>query len=346
MNPARMADVAKRAAVSVTTVSHVLNDTRRVNDGTRRRVLQAVAELGYQPNMLARSLKTQRTFTIGLLLSDIQNPFFTTVVRGVEDVALKRGYHVFLCNTDEDPAREDEYLHELAKKRVDGLIVASAAPRDSSRQLSSQDLPIVLMDREISGVDADAIRVDNREGMRLIAKHLVSLGHRRIGLISGPLDKVSGLERYEGLRDALAALGLELEKSLVWFGDFKLESGRDAARRLAERAERPTALVVANNQMTLGALLGIGELGLRIPHHLSVVGFDDMEWAPLVNPPLTTVAQPAYELGVGAVRMLLDRIEGETGGGSRHVFLEPRLIVRASTAPTTADEPRATSGGD
>lgn len=340
-----MADVAKRAGVSVTTVSHVLNDTRRVNDGTRERVLQAIEDLGYQPNMLARSLKTQRTFTIGLLLSDIQNPFFTTVVRGVEDVALKRGYHLFLCNTDEDPEREDEYLYELAKKQVDGLIVASAAPSDSARKLRSRDLPIVLMDRELSGVDADTIRVDNREGMRLIAEHLFSLGHRRIGLISGPLEKISGLERYEGLRDSLAAFGLELDESLVWFGDFKLESARAAVRRLAGSADRPTALVVANNQMTLGALLEIGELGVRIPDDLSVVGFDDMEWAPLVNPPLTTVAQSAYELGVGAVRMLLDRIEGTGESGQRHVFLEPRLIVRASTAPASTEEQRTKSGG-
>lgn len=334
---ASMKDVARRADVSITTVSHVLNGTRKVADPTQTRVLAAIEELGYRHNLVARSLKTQRTFTIGLLLSDIQNPFFTAVVRGVEDLALARGYHLFLCNTDEDPEREDDYLRELGKKQVDGLIVASAAPReDPAEQLQSQSVPLLLMDREVRGVRADTIRVDNRRGMQLIAEHLVGLGHRRVGLVSGPLDKVSGYERYEGLHDALVGHGVELHPSLVRFGDFRLEGGKSGTLELLSSSEPPTALVVANNQMTLGALFALKELRLVVPRDISIVGFDDTEWAPLVSPPLTTVAQPAYEMGVEAASMLLDRVEAAEESEPRHAFLPPRLVVRNSTAPPVA----------
>jgi LacI family transcriptional regulator len=328
-----MKDVAERARVSASTVSHVLNGTRMVSQSTRESVLAAIDELGYQPNLLARSLKMRRTFTIGLLISDIQNSFFMSIVRGIEDVALSRGYHLFLCNTDEDAAREDEYLGELAKKQVDGMIVASSAPRrNHARQLQTMNLPFVFMDRGVEGVNADVIRVDNRLGMRLIAEHLTTLGHERIGMVSGPLDKASGYERYRGLQTALANLGVHLEDSLVRFGDFRTASGREGASELLQLSSPPTALVTANNQMTLGALLAIQEMGIRIPNDISVVGFDDPEWAPLANPPLTALAQPTYEMGVRAMRLLLDRIEGILNGNASKVLLEPWLVVRRSTA--------------
>ncbi|MGI8908965.1 MAG: LacI family DNA-binding transcriptional regulator [Rubrobacteraceae bacterium] len=328
-----MKDVAERAGVSASTVSHVMNGTRKVSDGAREGVLSAIEELGYRPNLLAKGLKTRRTFTVGLLISDIQNPFFTSVVRGVEDVALSRGYHLFLCNTDEDPSREDEYITELANKGVDGLIVASSAPRHNhASRLRAENVPFVFMDREVEGVDADAIRVDNRLGMRLIAEHLTELGHERIAMISGPLDRASGHERYRGLKDALAEPGPGLDDALVRFGDFRTSSGQEGARELLSLTPPPTALVTANNQMTLGALLEIRDLGLRIPEDVSVVGFDDAEWASLVSPPLTTLAQPTYELGVRAMRLLLKRIEDPDGDMER-LLLEPELVVRESTAP-------------
>ena len=334
-----MKDVAERARVSVSTVSHVLNGTRRVAGETQEAVLAAVEELSYQPNLLAKSLKTRRTFTIGVLVSDIQNSFFTSLVRGIEDVALSRGYHLFLCNTDEDAGREDEYVRELTNKRVDGLLVASSAPRhDHAGRLGAENLPFVFVDRKVEGVDADVISVDNREGMRLISEHLAGLGHERIGMISGPLDKASGYERYLGLQGALADLGVGLKDSLVRFGDFRTSSGREGAMELLGLPSPPTALVTANNQMTLGALMAVKEMGLRIPDDVSVVGFDDPEWAPLTAPPLTTLAQPTYEMGVEAVRLLLDRIEGERHGGARRVLLEPWLVIRESTAPPGGGE--------
>ncbi len=329
-----MKDVAERARVSVSTVSHVLNGTRKVSEETRGEVLAAVEELSYRPNLLARGLKTRRTYTIGLLIPDIQNSFFTSVVRGVEGVALSRGYHLFLCNTDEDPGREDEYIRELARKRVDALMVAPSARREADvRRLRGEGVPFVLVDRDVEGVDADIVGVDNRAGMRLIAEHLVELGHRRIAMISGPLDKASGYERDLGLRDALSDLELALEDFLVRFGDFRTSSGREGAREPLSLRSFPTALVTDNNQMTLGALLTISEMGLGVPGDVSVVGFDDPEWAPLTGPPLTTVAQPTYEMGVRAARMLLDRMETEPGGESRKLLLEPWLVVRESTAP-------------
>jgi len=329
-----MKDVAELAGVSASTVSHVLNGTRKVSEDTRERVRLAIEELGYEPNLLAKSLKVSRTFTIGLLISDIQNPFFTSVIRGAEDVALSRGYHLFLCNTDEDPNREDEYVRELSKKRVDGLIVASSASRrDHALQLRLEDVPFVFMDREVEGIEADTVSVDNRLGMRLIAEHLTQLGHERVGMVSGPLEKSSGHERYHGLRDALADLGLPLHDSLVRFGDFRVSGGREAAEELLRLPEPPTALVVSNNQMTLGALLAVRELGLRVPDDVSVVSFDDMEWAPLANPPLTALAQPTYEMGATAARMLLNKIEKKATGSPSKLFMEPELVVRESTGP-------------
>ena len=328
-----MKDVAELARVSVSTVSHVMNGTRRVSEETRGDVLAAVEELSYKPNLLAKGLKTRRTYTIGLLIPDIQNSFFTSVVRGVEDVALSCGYHLFLCNTDEDPGREDEYIRELARKRVDGLMVAPSARRESHfGRLRNEGVPFVFVDRDVEGVDADVVSVDNRMGMRLIAEHLVGLGHQRIGMISGPLDKASGYERHLGLRDALADLGVELEDSLVRFGDFRTSGGREGAGELLDLPSPPTALVTANNQMTLGALLTVNEMGLDVPGDLSVVGFDDPEWAPLTGPPLTTLAQPIYEMGVRAARMLLEGIEDGPDEESRRVLLEPWLVVRESTA--------------
>lgn len=328
-----MKDVAQRARVSVSTVSHVLNGTRKVSEGTRGDVLAAVEELSYRPNLLAKGLKTRRTYTIGLLIPDIQNSFFTLVVRGVEDEALSRGYHLFLCNTDEDPGREDEYITELAKKRVDGLMVAPSARRESHvGRLLDEGVPFVFVDRDVEGMDADVVSVDNRAGMRLIAEHLVGLGHRRIAMISGPLDKASGYERHLGLREALADLGVDLEDSLVRFGDFRTSSGREGARELLSLPSPPTALVTANNQMTLGALLTINEMGLGVPGDVSVVGFDDPEWAPLTGPPLTTLAQPTYEMGVKAAELLLDKIEGGTDTSVRRLLLEPWLVVRDSVA--------------
>jgi LacI family transcriptional regulator len=193
-------------------------------------------------------------------------------------------------------------------------------------------VPFVFVDRDVEGVDADVVSVDNRTGMRLIAEHLVGLGHQRIGMISGPLDKASGYERHLGLRDALADLGVELEDSLVRFGDFRTSGGREGAGELLDLPSPPTALVTANNQMTLGALLTVNEMGLDVPGDLSVVGFDDPEWAPLTGPPLTTLAQPIYEMGVRAARMLLEGIEDGPDEESRRVLLEPWLVVRESTA--------------
>lgn len=333
-----MKDVAKRAGVSPSTVSHVLNGTRRVSPSTREKVLWSVRELEYQPNLLAKGLKTHRTFTIGLLISDIQNPFFTAIVRGVEDVALSRGYHIFLCNTDEDPYRGEEYVVELLKKQVDGLVLASAVPRHDHAQDQGEELPVVFVDREVKGIGVGAFRVNNRLGMRLVAEHLVRLGHERIGLISGPLETTSGLERYEGLWLVLKELGAPLEKSLVRFGDYHTSSGRRGTSELLKLPVPPTALVVANNQMTLGALLAIQEAGVKIPDDISIVGFDDPEWAPIANPPLTAIAQPMYELGARAARALLDKIEGgRDGQWSSRELLEPSLVIRDSTSPPTSE---------
>lgn len=331
---ATMRDVADAAGVSIATVSHVLNGTRPVAESTVERVRDAVRRLGYEQNLVARSLRTDRTHTLGLIISDIQNPFFTSVIGGVEDYAQAHGFNVFLCNADEDEERAISYVSALVRRQVEGLIIAAQIGDSGGptlREVSARARHVVFLDREMEGVVSDTVRVDNLMGVDLAVRHLRDLGHSRIGLISGPPDSVSGRERHRGFVSAMSNAGLELSESNVRFGDYRISGGEKAALELLETAP-PTSLVVANNLMTLGALRAIRTLDIGIPHELSLIGFDDMDWAPFLNPPLTTVAQPTYELGVEAVRLLIARIEGSEEGEPKAIRMHPQLIVRESTA--------------
>lgn len=329
---ASIKDVAERAGVSVATVSRVLNHDPRVKAHLRQRVLEAVAELDYHPSRIARGMRNQTVAVIGLIISDIQNPFFTALVRAVEDVAYSHQYTVILCNSDEDPQKEQLYARVLIGERVSGVIIVPTC-QEACHLLLKRGLPLVVVDRKLPGVKADSVTLDNTAGAYAATRHLIQLGHTRIGLVSAPLHVSVGLERRLGYEKAMLEAGLPLDETLIRTGDFKETGGYRATKDLLRLDPRPTAIFVVNNLMTTGALQAIHELGLRIPEDLSVVGFDDMPWLSLLTPPLTAVRQPVYEIGRAAAQLLFERINLDTVGPNREIVLQPELIVRGSAAP-------------
>jgi LacI family transcriptional regulator len=328
---ATIIDVAREAGVSTTTVSHVLNGTRSVAEPTRQRVLAAIERLNYEVNSLAQSLKSDRSQTIGLLVTDISNPFFTSLVRGVEDVANAAGYGVMLCNTDENSDKELTYLRMLRRKRVDAILMAPTGIRQSLvDQLIGLGFPLVCFDRPPPGAACDTVLVDNVGGARQAVSHLVELGHRRVGVITGLSGVGTTNERLEGYMRAMAGHGLPVDRELVRVGNSRLDGGFREMLDLLDLPTPPTAVFTTNNLMTLGALGALESRRVSVPHDVAIVGFDDFEWAAVLRPRLTAVAQPTYEIGATAARMLIDRIEGRGGSEPRRVVLPTRLIVRES----------------
>jgi LacI family transcriptional regulator len=324
-------DVARRAGVSVSTVSHVLNATRFVAPERRERVLLALNELGYEPNAVARSLRINRSRSIGLIISDISNPFFTAVVRGIEDVAQQNDYTLVLCNSDEDPEKEETYLRTLRAKRVDGLILAPAGTAHAYLEtLVRERFPLVFLDREVAGLEVPVVVVDNEQSAYAAVRHLVEDGHRRIGLVAGRSLVSTSRERLDGYRRALAEASIAFADDLVEDGGSKIQPGEAAALRLLDLEPRPTAIFSANNQMTIGCLVAIEARGLRVPRDVALVSFDDFTWSEVFRPRLTTVAQPTYELGRAAAHLLLRRLESEPPNSAGRVVLNGSLVVRES----------------
>lgn len=328
---ATIRDVARRAGVSVAAAGRALGGYGYTSSRTRARVIRAAHSLDYHPNAIARSMINGRTQTLAVIVSDNANPFFASVVRGIEDTVLSQGYGIVLCNADEDPAKEAMYVGMVRQKRVDGLIISpSGGSRSLLHNLRESGTPIVQIDRRLSGLASDAVVIDNRTGARAAVAHLIKLGHRRIAMISGPRRLYTGRERIEGYVAVLRDARITPSADLILEGTFKEASGHELAGRLLSLRRRPTAVFIANNLMTIGALLRFKEAGVCIPEDLAVVGFDDMEWAPILTPPLTAVAQPARELGSAAGRLLLERIGQSRRGRSRTIVLRPHLVVRES----------------
>jgi LacI family transcriptional regulator len=326
-----MQQVAERAGVSVTTVSHVINETRPVSDELRERVLAVVAELGYQPNVLARSLRRGETHTIGAIIPDNANPFFAEVVRGVEDTSFEQGYSVILCNSDGDPDKELHYANVLVEKRVDGiLLIAAGVGPEHILAWQKQHIPLVLIDRDIPDVSVDVVLTHNARGGWLAARHLIELGHQRIGCIAGPSDMTPSDERLAGYLEALRESGLSADETLVLRGDFQCQSGYQAGHQILSKDDPPTAIFACNDLMAMGAMRAALELGLRIPGDLSVMGFDDIPLASFINPPLTTIQQPKYEMGVLAASLLLERMQDPDMPPHKRT-LETHLVVRESS---------------
>lgn len=323
-------DVAKRAGVAPITVSRVINNSGYVGEAVRRRVQEAVDELGYVPNTLARSLRSRRTHTLALILTDITNPFFTTVARGAEDEASDAGYMLLLANTDEREAEEQRYLRMILQKRVDGvLLVPVRSGSDALGALHRLHVPVVVLDRRASDPAVDVVRCDSEGGAYELGKHLVSLGHREFATLVGPAGVSTADDRVAGFQRALAESGAP-NPAPVYRGGFDLASGYEMTMRAMAAHPRPTALFAANNFLAIGALNALRDAGIRVPDDVALVGFDDLPPALVTFPFLTVAAQPAYEMGRRAVRLLLDRLEGDAPAEPREVVLPTELIVRTS----------------
>ncbi|WP_086690630.1 LacI family DNA-binding transcriptional regulator [Streptomyces recifensis] len=330
-----MADVARNAGVSVATVSHVLNGTRPVLPHTRQAVLDAVEALGYTPNSLARSLVTSRTRSIGLAVSAISNPYFTEILQGVEAAALEAGYSLLIADPHDDPEHELKVVKLLHGRRVDGMIVApSAEPGDLVAYLRRQAVPTVLLDRVLEQAGPgqgqfDQVCAENSGPMAELVTHLASLGHRRIGLVAGLPGLSTTSERIAGYRQGLAAAGLYADDELVVSGSSEARGAERATAALLALPGAPTALVTANNAMTIGALRALRERGLSVPGDIALACFDDFAWADLFAPRLTAIAQPSREMGARAVRVLLDRLSAPDRE-ARTVRLPCAFVHRAS----------------
>ncbi|MFC0844606.1 LacI family DNA-binding transcriptional regulator [Streptomyces noboritoensis] len=337
---ASIKDVAARAGVSVATVSRVLNSHPSVSPEARARVLAAVDALGYRPNAVARSLRTDQTRTLGLIISDVLNPYFTELARSVEEEARALGYSVIIGNADERPELQDHHVRTLLDRRIDGLLVS---PTDGGSPLmldaARAGTPTVFVDRWIPGVDVPVVRADGRAAIRDLVAHLYGLGHRRLAIIAGPAATTTGSERVEAFRDALREHRLALPEAYIGHGDFQADSGRRSTEAFLALPEPPEVVFAADNLMALGALDAIRAHGLRVPHDIALAAFDDIPWFVHTDPPITAIAQPTGELGRAAVRALVDRIEGRP---PQSVTLPARLVVRSSCgehAPTRRSNP-------
>ncbi len=324
-------EVAEKAGVSATTVSHVVNKTRFVSEDVCERVKAAMRDLNYRPNSLARSLRRGETHTLGLILPDSANPFFAEVGHAIESAAFGRGYSVILCNTENDQNKERLYTEVLENKQVDGIIFVGAGEnRESISEIVRDGLPLVVVDRDMGSLDLDTVTTDNHQGGMLATQHLLALGHRVIACISGPSNITPSAERVTGYQDALKQAGIALQPALEARGDFHAPSGYSAALVLLALSPRPTAIFVCNDMMAIGALRAAAQLGLRIPEDVAVVGFDDIELALYTTPPLSTIAQPKQEIGKLAVQLILERM-GSVLLQPRRCVLPTRLVIRASS---------------
>jgi LacI family transcriptional regulator/LacI family repressor for deo operon, udp, cdd, tsx, nupC, and nupG len=329
---ASLTDVARHAKVSIATVSRVINNSEKVRPDTRAVVHESMAMLGFKPNRVARRLRQRggMRHLLGLIIPDIQNPFYAEMARGVEDVAYANKFAVMLCNSDENLAKEEFYLDVLRSESVDGIILPPINESDPVvHKLIDAGIPVVTVDRSLAKRSVDKVEVDNRRGAREAVEYLIQRGHRRIGLITGRVDVSTSRERRLGFDDAMAAHKLPVQAKYIRGGDFKQASGRALAEELLGLSPAPTAFFVLNNLMTVGALEAIHRRRLKIPGDVAIIGFDDLPWAEALDPPLTVVRQPAYEVGQAAAELLLKRLSDPTRA-VMHVRLPSKLIVRSS----------------
>src|SRR6185312_6062223 len=327
-------EVAVRAGVSVGTVSNVLNSAAPVSAELRRRVLKVIEDLNYHPNHTARSLKSNRTKMIGMVISDIVNPFFPLLVRGAEDAALQHNYLLVTFNSDSQIDRERNLFHVLSRYRMDGILLVIASEDDLKHVHRAVDdgTPIVFLDRVPQGFDCDSVAIDNFDGARKCVEHLVRMGHRSIGIIGGSSNLHIAHERLRGYRAAHEAAGLTVDPDLITWGNFNLESAHRAANVLLRGPKRPTALFTANNVMALGALQVMYSLGLKCPDDVAIGSFDDLPLFEALSPALTGVAQPSYEIGYQGAELLTRRLEGQLDSPV-HVILPTQLKIRSSSLP-------------
>lgn len=327
--------VAEKSGFSTATVSRVLRNYPGVREKTRKKVLEAVSELDYEVNAVARSLRQKKTYSIGIIVGNVLSQFYSVIAKSVEDTANKFGYNTILCNGDENPEKELNYLKVLKSNRVDGIILTPTGKNSEYiNNLISSGNKVVLLDRLIEGVDCDAVLVDNANSAYKAVKYLIDQGYKRIGIINGYLDRTTGAERLKGYLQALAEADIPKDNSLIKIGDFKKESGRKLTKELLKQINKPEAIFVTNIDMSMGALSAIKEMGVSIPDEIGLICFDDSEWAPLINPPITVIRQPVYQLGSTASELLIRNIENNEKDlihKSKIIILQTELIIRNST---------------
>jgi LacI family transcriptional regulator len=330
--PVTIKDVARLSGVSPMTVSRVINDSARVSPESRRRVEEAIAELGYVPSRLARGLSRQKTGTLALIVPDVANPFFTLIVRGAEDVARRAGYRMILCDTRADLTLEGEVIEEMIAHRVEGIVIAPVSDRSLRhlRRLTTFGVPFVLVDRTVPRVDCDVVHGDSVGGARRLVQHLISLGHRRIGFIVESDEVSTARDRRRGYEDALAEAGIPFEPELEVNATVDPSGGFDGMRRLLELTPRPTAAFTVNNLVALGAIEAVRAAGLEVPGDVALVCFDDIEYASRLYPFLTVMEQPAETFGTLGTQLLLERIERRAPTRRRVVVLPAEFVVRES----------------
>jgi LacI family transcriptional regulator len=341
VDPATIHDVAQAAGVSVGTASRVLSGHPSTSADSRRRVQAAATELGYRPNARARSLRKAHTDTVGLLIPDVRNPFFADIAHNAERTALDHGLSTLLCNANESTQQQDRYLDLLYAQRVDGIIVAPQGDGSGAlREIVDLKVPTVFVDRTIAGIDVPSVTSDNRAGIAQAIEHLASLGHARMGLVSGPSQTSTGRERLDAFRAAVAAHGLDVDPRLVHPGDYQSIGGVCGARALLDLPHPPTAIIAADSLMTFGVLDALQERNDKVGEELSVIGYDDVVAYRWLTPQLTVVAHDPARMGSTAIDMLVDVLNGKH---VEPVVLESALIVRNSTGP--APRSGATRGG-
>ena len=339
----KITDVARLAGVSVASVSRVLNDTDVVADSTRLKVLKAVERLDFRIDLRARALSRQKSETLGIVVADVSNPFTAQVLKAIDFVTRENGYGLLLSDSGEDVEREHDNLESMLAQRIEGIIYLPVTLSGKSlRRLIAQDISVVCLDRYVEDVPTDAVVVDNERAGALAAEAFIEAGHRRVGVIVAGETTV-GRDRLRGFERELCRLGAPLDPASIRIGDLSLESGHEHTLSLCAIHNGPTALFVQNHPMALGALLALRELGLCVPEDISIVSFDDPSWAQLLDPALTTIRQPTYELGSAAAEMLIDRVARRYVDAPRRIVVEPSLIVRRSVGPPNASA-RRTSG--
>jgi len=337
---ANMKEIAKLAGVSLGTVSHVLNDSAPVREALRKRVLDAVNSIGYQPSQLARGLRRDKTRMIGMIIPDITNPFFPAVVRGAEDVAFAHGYRLILCNTDNDHAKEIAHLNELRTYLPSGLIVIPSNFSDLTAQAESyrkSGTAVVCVDRLPKKWNGDTVTADNESGAYAATNYVLRQGHRRLAIIVGPQHLTNVQNRLAGFKRALRENKIHIGPEYIQESNFDHQGGYAKTMLLLNMIPRPTVIFAGNDLIAFGAMLAFREARLRCPEDVSIIGFDSLDLAEMTSPPLSSVFQPGYQMGTTAARILIDRVEGDTGP-AKHIVLETVLKIRGSVTPPDSDE--------
>ncbi|MBJ6125313.1 LacI family DNA-binding transcriptional regulator [Microvirga splendida] len=331
---ARIQDVARLADVSTATVSRALATPERVSPEARARVLEAIAKTGYVPNPAARSLRSQKTFMVLVVLPDLSNTFFSKILRGIEETLFEAGYGMIISDLDGSPEKEAHFAAFTAAGRVDGAILLNGhlfgQTREGEGQPARISIPLVALCEAIPGADIPQIEIDNRAAASRMTQHLASLGHRRIAYVSGPANNILERERFSGFKDGLEAAGQPFDPTLVLPGDYTIESGVAAGQALVARATRPTAVFCTSDEMAIGLMRTLFSAGLRVPQDMSVAGFDDIEFAAVAEPALTTIHQPRRELGQAAASALIALLQGRPS--PKRIRLETDLVIRDSVA--------------